>query len=204
MATLNCPSCAGSIEGISPLIRSIDCSYCGAWLRLSNQLWKAEAGQKVPLAAPAYLRVGMHGKAQDGLHYTIRGRLRFRYGLGSWDEWWMENERGEGFWVEEDDGVYYRHAPGKTITLPAGGQQIGVGQNLSLPGGLTLLVTEKFQASIIGREGMLPVEPNVADSVTYVDGVANGQEYSLEIEGEHASLSQAEEFAIRAVRWEQA
>ena len=81
MANLNCPNCGGAIEGVSPLIRSIDCPYCSSWLRLSNQLWEASDGQKSPLDAPAFLLVGMSGRAPDGTQYTIRGRLRFQYGL---------------------------------------------------------------------------------------------------------------------------
>ena len=64
------------------------------------------------------------------------------------------------------------------------------------------LLREKFQADIVGREGLLPVEFDVAAKVTYMDGVADGEEYSLEIEGDTAAVSQAEVFDIRSVRWE--
>lgn len=202
MATLNCPNCGGAIAGVSPLIRSIDCPFCGSWLRLSNQLWQAQEGQQSPLDAPTYLRVGLQGSAPDGTHYTVQGRLRFQYGLGSWDEWWVESSHGDGFWVEEDDGVYYRHGLGDEITLPGGGNNVGVGQMLPLPNGPSLFITEKFQADIVGREGLLPVEFDVDAKVTYMDGVADGEEYSLEIEGETAAISQAEVFDIRSVRWE--
>jgi len=201
MATLNCPNCGGAIEGVSPLIRSIDCSYCGAWLRLGNQLWEAEAGQKSPLDAPSYLRVGLYGTAADGTGYTVQGRVRFEYGQGSWDEWWLESSHGEGFWVEEDDGVYYRHAPGKDISLTAH-NTIGVGQMLALPNGSQLFITEKFTATIVGREGMLPVEPEASQLITYMDGVADGEEFSLEIDGKEAYLSQSEVFPLRDIRWD--
>ena len=202
MANLNCPNCGGAIEGVSPLIRSIDCPYCSSWLRLSNQLWEANDGQKTPLDAPAFLLVGMNGSAPDGTHYTIRGRLRFQYGMGSWDEWWMESNGGESFWLEEDDGTYYRHSLGEEISLPGGNKGISVGGTLALNNGPTLFVTEKYQADIVGREGMLPVELEAETTVTYVDGVEDGEEYSLEIEGEYASISQSEEFDIRSIKWE--
>ena len=202
MTTLNCPSCGGGIEGVSPLIRSIDCGYCGAWLKLSNQLWQAETGQKSPLDAPNYLRVGLRGDAPDGSQYTIRGRMRLQYEEGSWDEWWVENNQGDGFWVEEDDGVYYRHAIGEDINIGNAADSTGVGQMLSLPSGQNLFVTEKFTANIVGREGMLPSEPEAEGTVTYIDGVEDGDEYSLEIDNGVATISQAEVFDIRSVRWE--
>ncbi len=203
MATLNCPSCGGAIEGVSPFIRSIDCSYCGAWIRLSNQVWQAEDGQKAPLDAPSYLRVGLRGDAPDGTQFNVRGRIRFQYGMGIWDEWWVENNQGDGFWVEEDDGVYYRHAPGDEITL-SGSESVGVGQMLSLPNGPSLFITEKFDAVIIGREGMLPNEPVASETITYMDGVADGDEYSLEIDGNSAYVSQSEVFNLRDIKWDQA
>lgn len=204
MANLNCPNCGGAIEGISPLIRSIDCPYCSSWLRLSNQLWQANEGQKSPLDAPAFLRVGMGGDAPDGTRYTIRGRLRFQYGMGSWDEWWMEDNRGDSFWLEEDDGTYYRHSLGTEIKIPGGTNGISVGGTLALDDGPTLFITEKYQADIVGREGLLPVEMEAETTVIYVDGVENGEEFSLEIEGEYASLSQSEIFDIRSINWDTA
>ena len=202
MTTLNCPSCGGAIEGVSPLIRSIDCSYCNAWLRLSNQLWQAESGQKSPLDAPSYLRVGLRGDAPDGAQYTIRGRLRLQYEQGSWDEWWVENNQGDGFWVEEDDGVYYRHSIGKDINIGNLANNVGVGGMLPLPTGQSLFVTEKFTATIVGREGMLPSEPEAQSTVTYIDGVEDGDEYSLEIEDGVATVSQADVFDLRAIKWD--
>ena len=202
MAILNCPNCGGAIEGISPLIRSIDCPYCSSWLRLSNQVWQANEGQKTPLDAPTFLRVGLGGNAPDGTRYSVIGRLRFQYGMGSWDEWWIEDSHGESFWLEEDDGSYYRHSLGKEISLPNGSKGISVGGTLTLNDGPTLFITEKYQADIVGREGMLPVEPEAETTVFYVDGVENGEEYSLEIEGDYASISQSTEFNIRSIDWD--
>lgn len=202
MATLNCPNCGGAIEGISPHIRSIDCHYCGSWIRLSNQLWQAETGQQTPLDAPSFLRVGLRGDAPDGTQYTVRGRIRFQYGLGTWDEWWFESSHGDGFWVEEDDGVYYQHAAGQEIpfsqTIP------GVGEMLPIPNGPTLFITEKYEATIVGREGMLPNEPEASSVITCIDGVDGGEEYSLEVDKHGASISQSEVFAIRDIRWDKA
>lgn len=204
MSTLNCPTCGGAIEGVSPLIRSIDCSYCGAWLRLNNQLWEGNIGQATPLNAPSFLRVGLRGNTPSGEQYTIRGRLRLQYDQGSWDEWWIENDHGDGFWVEEDDGVYYRHSTGETMPIGNAADATRVGQMLALPNGPTLFITEKFKAVIVGREGMLPNEPETDSTVMYIDGVADGEEYSLEIEKGVASVSQAEVFDLRAIRWDTA
>jgi len=204
MTALNCPNCGGGITGISPLIRSIDCPYCTSWLRLSNQLWEATPGQADPLNAPSFLKLDQYGTAPDGTQYTVRGRLRFKYGLGNWDEWWVESTHGEGFWVEEDDGTYYRHATGEEIALPDGAEAIRVGQMLTLDSGLSLFITEKYEGDIVGREGMLPVEQDIDKTLYYVDGVADDYEYSLEIDGETAYLSQSEEFDLQAIRWENA
>lgn len=204
MATLNCPSCAGSIEGISPHIRSIDCSYCGSWLCLNNQLWEAKAGQKVALNAPSFLRVGQYGSLPNGDNYTVVGRIRLQYEQDSWDEWWVEDGYGKGFWLEEDDGAYYRHTNQQNIEFNNKSivSDVGVGEDLTLNNGLTLFITEKFEATITGREGFLPTEPETNTIVSYLDGVSDGIEYSLEIEGNQASLSQAEVFDVHAIRWD--
>ena len=201
MSTLNCPSCGGSISGVSPHIRSIDCSYCGSWLRLNNQLWEANTGQAVALDAPSFLRVGQHGSSKNGEQYTVLGRIRLQYEQDSWDEWWIEDSHGQGFWLEEDDGAYYRHINQQDIEVTQ--HSVAVGEQLSLNNGMTLFITEKFEATITGREGFLPSEPETSAVVSYLDGVANGVEYSLEIEGNEASLSQAEAFDMHAIHWNQ-
>lgn len=206
MPNLNCPSCGGSIEGVSTHIRSIDCSYCGSWLRLNNQLWQASVGQQVALNAPSYLSVGLQGSSPNGDQYTVAGRLRLQYENDSWDEWWIENQSGNGtgFWIEEDDGVYYRHINTQEIEFNASSLNSGVGDELALSNGLTLFITEKFDAIISGREGFLPTEPETNTVVTYMDGVAGGKEYSLEIEDGHASISQGEVFDLHSVKWDKA
>lgn len=201
MAVLNCPNCGGSIDGVTPLIRSIDCEYCGSWLRLSNQVWQAQPGQETPLNAPSYLRVGMYGTVFDGSAYTVRGRIRFSYDGGTWDEWWIESSHGDDFWLEEDDGAYYSHQPSQDIELSD--RQVKVGQTLPLPDGINLMITEKCLARIIGREGVLPVDLDVSSPVLCVDGVANGREYSIEVQNGAASISQSEEFDFRSIEWEQ-
>jgi len=204
MATLNCPSCGGSIEGVSALIRSIDCQYCGSWLRLNNQIWTANKGQEIALNAPSFLRVGLLGYISNDEYYTVLGRLRLQYERDSWDEWWVEDHHGNGFWLEEDDGVYYKHINTQEIEFSSNSLKVNVAENLTLSNGLSLFITEKFEATIVGREGFLPTEPETNNSVTYMDGVANGSEYSLEIENNHASISQAEVFNIQSIRWESA
>ena len=200
MISLSCPSCGGSIEGVSPHIRSIDCQYCGSWLRLNNQLWQASTGKKVALNAPSFLRIGMQGSLPDGIRYKITGRIRLQYENDSWDEWWLEDNQGNGFWLEEDDGVYYRHTNPQQIKLH--NTNSAVGKRLTVNKDITLFITEKFEATIVGREGFLPTEPETSASITYLDGVCNGVEYSLEMEGNKAHLSQAEIFDINAIRWE--
>lgn len=202
MPIINCPNCGGEIEGVSPLIRSIDCSYCGSWLRLNNQIWQANTGQEIALNAPSFLRVGLVGNLSDGAHYKVLGRIRLQYGQDTWDEWWLEDSHGDGFWLEEDDGVYYRHINTQELEMSDSSLHVGVAENLSLSNGLNLFVTEKYQATIVGREGFLPSEPESNSIVTYIDGVENGSEYSLEIEDNHASLSQAQVFDIQAIDWE--
>ena len=202
MSTINCPSCGGNIEGVSTHIRSIDCSYCGSWLRLNNQIWKANAGQKIALNAPSFLRVGLLGTLTNDEFYKVMGRIRLQYEQDSWDEWWVEDSYGKGFWVEEDDGVYYRHINIQEVELRD--TSVNVAEDLTLSNGLKLFITEKFEAIISGREGFLPTEPETSSVVTYMDGVANGTEYSLEIEGNHASLSEAEVFDLHSIRWDRA
>ena len=200
METLNCPNCSGSIEGISPHIRSVDCSYCGSWLRFNNQLWEAKEGQSVALNAPSFLFVGKSGTLKNDHVHKVVGRIRLKYDYDSWDEWWVEDGYGNGFWLEEDDGVYYRHINQEQIEIDD--SSVGVGETLTLKNGLSLFVTEKFKASIVGREGFLPTEPVTNETILYIDGVSNGIEYSLEIDGSKASLSQAEVFDVNAINWE--
>jgi len=202
VSKLSCPSCAGEIEGVSPLIRSIDCSYCGSWLRLNNQIWEANSGQKTALNAPSFLRIGMIGVLSNDNHYKVMGRIRIQYEQDSWDEWWVEDNYGKGFWIEEDDGVYYLHNHQQEFKVGNVADKAEVAEDLSLSNGMSLYVTEKYEGTIVGREGFLPTDAETNSSVTYIDGVINGVEYSLEIENKVASLYQAEVLDIQSIRWE--
>ena len=201
VSNLNCPGCGGLIQHISPHIRSIDCIYCGSWLRLGNGGWRQGTAQSQPLVAPAFLGLGKSGVLPSQESARIVGRLRYGYGLGEWDEWWLETASGEGFWLEEDDGAYYLHTDQVIASANLHIPSIEVGKTLSLDHGIELYVTEKYTARIVGREGLLPVVAGAGEKVTCVDGTCRGREYSLEILNGEAELSLSVEVDIDSMAW---
>ena len=149
---------------------------------------------------PSFLSVGRSGHLPDGESVRVAGRIRFSYGSGIWDEWWIEND-ADGYWLEEDDGQYYRHALVQGLPWGADTDALQVGRTLDVEGVGSLFITEKYHTEVVGFEGMLPVAVERGEKLLCVDGRQGEREFSLEIQEGALTVTEAHEFRIYSVKW---
>lgn len=178
-SSLSCPACAGPIDDISPLIRSVSCPHCGNLLYFNNSGWLDGGKFSEEIAAPALLRVDRQGSFA-GDRFRVAGRVRLSYEGGSWDEWWLEFENGNDRWLEEDDGAYHFHSPVTLNVEPAVFKTLKVGQVIASDG-QNWFVTESGSARVMGVEGQIPVTLRPGFTLNYFDVVGDGKEVSIEV-----------------------
>jgi hypothetical protein len=148
------------------------CDYCDNVVYLRG----AEAtilGRQSALADyPSLLRLGGRYRHRD-LEFEPLGLLRYDYGAGFWDEWWVLTDAGEGRWVSVDEGdfaIEERVTPDRALPPPA---ELAVGQRLELFH-QQWTVTETGRARLLGIRGELPEQVSLQRRFGYVHLSAPG------------------------------
>ncbi len=152
--TMNCPSCGAEVPSALAYSKLAVCAHCNTTLFLEDQVVK-QAGVKSVLAQdPSIFSLG--GWYQyKGWVFAPLGRVRFDYGDGYWDEWWVLRDTGEGRWMSVDEGdIAFEVAIDVSGEVPDVAA-LRVGQAVQLDG-MHLKVTERHKAVCLGMEGELP------------------------------------------------
>jgi hypothetical protein len=180
---LSCPTCGGPIEVEFKFVKSVVCDYCGQTNYLNPEAKLDPRGeQQTPLVDyGSILAKGARGHIR-AFSFRVRGRLRYAYPGGFWDEWLVliEGDEQSEYWLQEDEGeftFFRREDPGEAIpAFP----NLTVGESYTLGGYQGLFIREKSRATIAGGEGELPFMVLPGEQADFVDGIYKGQLISLE------------------------
>lgn len=151
---LNCPVCGAAIAARLKYAKLVVCEHCKTSLFLEDDAVK-HAGVKSALTdEQSILGLGQRFQYRSWT-FEPYGHVRFDYGDGIWDEWWVVLDTGAGKWISVDEGDIVIETPVETeVTLPDF-DSVRVGDQIMLLNqGLT--VTEKNRSRCIGMEGELP------------------------------------------------
>ena len=165
-----CPNCGAPVEFRSAASAFAVCSFCK-----STVVRDGDALRKVGESAELFddhspLQLGAGGRYQDAA-FTLVGRLQYRYGEGSWNEWHaLFDSSGvqKPGWLSEDNGRYViavdaplEGAASAAASLKAGASTAVNGQDWS--------VASVLEARLIAAQGELPHAPMTARSFVVAD-----------------------------------
>ncbi len=176
---LICPSCAAPLHRRVQYSKLIICSHCGAQVFLEDEGARLAGQSSVLSDEPSIF--SMHKSIRHkGKRYLPVGRLRYDYGRGWWDEWWMMTSDGEATWFSVDEGHIAIEKPFEMKEEPpsfdalSGGDEFKIGEE-------RLIVQEKNHCTLIGGEGELPFRPEIGEEHDYADLLGEkGRIYTLE------------------------
>ncbi len=170
-----CPNCGAPVEFASAASASAVCSFCRSTL-----VRDGEALRRIGVSAELFddhspLQLGASGSRQ-GLGFTVVGRLQYGYEGGTWNEWHVLFDMGDGgdaadvrsAWLSEDNGAYVLafDAPLPVDTPVI--ETLRAGQDVSIDG-RRWSVASKVQARLIAAQGELPSPPRLDGEFTVID-----------------------------------
>jgi len=175
----NCPSCGAPHEIRNPGIVKATCEYCGNAVIWDEQRIQ-DAGKQATLPE-GFTRLyrGASGRLLSK-RFEVIGRVRYGFGGGFWDEWFVTLQDGRTGWLSEDNHELALQSPlSDARVLPFAqyrpGTQIFVDKT-------EYLVQEIGEASCLGIEGELPKLVEAGESYPYVDASSPDGRYALGIE----------------------
>ncbi|MEO8310410.1 MAG: DUF4178 domain-containing protein [Caldimonas sp.] len=166
-----CPNCGAPVEFRSAASPFAVCGFCRSTVvRAGDQLRKiGESAELFDDHTP--LQLGVSGSYQ-GAPFTLVGRLQYRYGEGTWNEWHALFVSGpdaqKSGWLSEDNGRYVVAFDAPLTTPLPPPEQLKPGAPLTV-NGQSWTVGSVAAARLIAAEGELPKRPNLERGFVVAD-----------------------------------
>lgn len=183
---VQCPSCGAQHEVHNPGITALNCEFCKTLI-----YWDAQAvhdsGVKAILDPPSSaLRVGEPVTLKKR-EFTVLGRVRYSFGGGVWDEWFLEGADQKIVWLTEDEKEFALEQPVKADPAVPPFTELRVGAPVTVHD-RPFMVEEVGRAACLGVEGQVPfvVIPN--EVYPFADLVSEDGTISLGVEYDEAGV----------------
>ncbi len=176
--SVRCPSCGATHDVYNPGVVMFVCEYCGNAVYWDEEKIKLAGKQSLLPEGFTRLYRGACGTF-DNKRFVVLGRVRYSFGRGFWDEWFIEMFDGQTRWMSEDNHELAVQAQIKLEVGPFNsyrpGSQLTVRKR-------TFVVEETGTAECVGLEGDLPKNIETGEKYKYVDASSLDGRFTLGIE----------------------
>ncbi len=162
--TIHCPQCGAVLPLYLAQTKLVQCRQCHSMIFLEDEAVRV-AGVASVLAPEPSLVTLEEPFAYEGVSYLPLGKIRYGYGRGFWEEWWVQNDEGAPYWLSIDEGDFALETADATHPYTAEMLE-GIGVGAMLPGGW--VVTETGTGVCDGFEGSLPWEVRIGETYRYL------------------------------------
>jgi hypothetical protein len=167
MNSIDCPKCGATNQLLNPAVVSVVCPYCDniliidkAGIRLTGKQSRLSEG---------FSRLFRNATGQMfNRNFIVLGRVRYDFGRGFWDEWYIQWEDGSTAWVTEDNHQFslQEEVQNEGLNIPS-----TLGERFSV-NGVDFQVVEIGEAICKGIEGSLPKDILPDETYIYIDGTS--------------------------------
>lgn len=175
----NCPSCGAGLPARNPAIVMIVCEHCGNAVYWDEDAI-ANAGKQAQLSE-GFTRLYTGATGSIGKHrFRVQGRVRYSFGHGFWDEWYVVLDNDTTAWLSEDNHELALETEVQDVDVPPF-EQFRPGMTFSV-GDVQFVAEEVGEAECIGVEGELPRRIATGEKYPYVDAGSLDGAHTLGIE----------------------
>jgi len=165
--SLTCPSCGNVINQMTRSPQMVVCPACNS-THLLNSGRLEDVGKSVILTDFPSIFELHRAFCHKDWKFTPVGRVRYDYGDGWWDEWYVRSDNGKESWVSVDEGeIAIESLVQKDLKIPSF-EELRVGGSL-LINRIKMTVIEKNSCTMVGAEGELPFKIIPNETYNYVD-----------------------------------
>jgi hypothetical protein len=102
---LNCPQCGYPLPIYFLYTKLIECSICRSNIFLGDEVAKVVGTSSVLSPEPSIIQF-YTPFTYKGEFFVPIGRVRYGYGRGFWEEWFLRRDDGDGWWLSIDEGDF--------------------------------------------------------------------------------------------------
>ncbi|CAA6807544.1 MAG: Unknown protein [uncultured Sulfurovum sp.] len=160
--TYNCPQCGDKLNIFFKYSKLIKCQSCSSAIFLEDKSVRLIGEGSTLSPEPSLIELHKMFKLQNKT-FTALGKIRYGYGRGFWEEWFLRDEKNQEFWLSIDEGDFVLEEKNK-LSLPFKDfSKFKVGSRHG-----KYIVTEKGEGTCIGFEGELPENINIDEKHQYI------------------------------------
>ena len=140
----------------------VECRSCNSSIFLNDR--GAELIGEASTLSPEPSLIKLHEAIIiDHKSYLPLGKIRYSYGRGFWEEWFLKGERNQEFWLSIDEGDFVLEKPTE-MSLPFKSPRVvRVGRRYG-----DYLATEVGEGVCVGFEGELPSTITIGETHNYI------------------------------------
>ena len=150
----HCPQCGNALPLAFRFTKLTICEQCSSTVFLEDDGTRL-AGKSATLTdLPSLIHLKQPFSYHDDYFLPV-GHIRYNYGYGYWDEWWILDSVGEGCWLSIDEGDFAFERPQPLPEKPISRDTLQLGKTIHLLD-QAWQITEVAQATCEGFRGELP------------------------------------------------
>lgn len=164
-SSLQCPQCGSQLPNLFRHAKLTVCEQCDSTIFLEDEAAKLVGTQSVLTEMPSLIQLKQPFTYQKSSYLPV-GHIRFSYGFGYWDEWWLLDNASQGRWMSIDEGDFAFEQPEKITRDLPGFERLKLGQTIRVAE-KDWQVTELGKATCEGFRGELPEVLAIGDTFFY-------------------------------------
>jgi hypothetical protein len=177
--TISCPSCGAGHDIHNPGVITVACEYCGNAIYWDKEKITDAGTQSILPEGFSRLFRGAAGKLENR-RFLVMGRVRYSFGAGFWDEWFLEFDDGTIGWLTEDNHELILQTRTSPENIPPF-DSLSPGKAITIKG-TRFVVNEVGEAECVGMEGDLPIEARTGERYKFVDAASPDGKFVFGIE----------------------
>ncbi len=146
----NCPQCGDLLDIRIQYSKLVKCQSCGSSIFLEDDSAKVIGKASLLSPEPSLIKLHTHF-SYEGKSYLPLGKIRYSYGRGFWEEWYLQDDEHQEFWLSVDEGDFALEQKASLEHSFKNYKSLRVGK---MYGGY--MVEEKGYGECVGFDGELP------------------------------------------------
>lgn len=149
--SINCPQCGAALPLYFVHTKLTQCESCGSSIFLEDEAAKLAGFSSVLAPEPSLIKLNQPFTISSK-GYIPLGKIRYSYGRGFWEEWWIKDNNNEEYWLSVDEGDMVLEQLTDNVDDPRLFKSAYIGQSV----GAEWMVTEVGVGTCEGFAGSLP------------------------------------------------
>ena len=102
---INCPQCGYPLPIYFQYTKLLECPSCRSTIFLDDEVARVRGDSSALTEEPSLIKLHQLFKFESHSYLPV-GKIRYSYGRGFWEEWFLKRNDGASWWLSIDEGDF--------------------------------------------------------------------------------------------------